>query len=82
VAAVGQGEMVKWRQTILPTSLLSNSPTGWSTAGVAHSNHKQSLLKSVVSVPYKLSEWVFIKLIRFLYSILLSICFACLYLIS
>jgi len=44
------------------TCINSTLATGRSTAGVADSNlTKVFLLQSVESVPYKPSEWVFIK---------------------
>ena len=51
--------------TISLTYHNSTLATGWSTAGVADSNlTKVFLLQSVESVPYKPSEWVFIKVTK------------------
>ena len=61
------GTVVNLRERDNITSLTypnSTLATGWSTAGVADSNlTKVFLLQSVESVPYKPSEWVFIKVI-------------------
>ncbi len=64
VAAVDQVDLIDGDNILHLTYLTSTSTTGWSTAGVADSNSKLSLyFLSVESVPYKPSEWVFIKVI-------------------
>ena len=64
VAAVDQVDLINGDNILHLTYLNSTLATGWSTAGVADSNlTKVFLLQSVESVPYKPSEWVFIKVI-------------------
>ncbi len=84
--------MVKWENTIcltylqstLPNGRLQSTlPTGRSTAGIADSKYTDVFIFTKCSIQ---TIWVGIhkgdKLISFLYSILLSISFASLYLTS
>ena len=64
MAAVDQVDLRERHNIFSLTYHNSTLATGWSTAGVADSNlTKVFLLQSVESVPYKPSEWVFIKVI-------------------
>ncbi len=65
MAAVDQKvNFIDGNNTFHLTYLHSTLATGWSTAGLADSNFTKSLsFTSVESVPYKPSEWVFIKVI-------------------
>ena len=64
MAAVDQVDLRERNNITSLTYHNSTLATGWSTAGIADSNlTKVFLLQSVESVPYKPSEWVFIKVI-------------------
>ena len=64
MAAVDQVNLRERHNIFSLTYHNSTLATGWSIAGLADSNFTKSLsFTSVESVPYKPSEWVFIKVI-------------------